>query len=60
MVDEKICGKCSEWSCGYCYKRKKNIDILSVACDDFKSFSKYLYQEFKKDNKFNHNLEELK
>ena len=60
MVHEKICGKCTFCFTGYCCKRKKNIDVLSISCDDFKPFSKYLYQEFKKDNKFNYNLGDLK
>lgn len=46
-VGEKICGKCCFWFTGYCYKRKKNIDILSLACEDFKSFNKYIYQNMK-------------
>lgn len=43
MVGEKICGKCCFWFTGFCFKWRKNIDVLSLACEDFKPFSKYQY-----------------
>lgn len=50
MVYE-ICGKCTFWFTGYCCKRKKNIDVLSLACGDFKSFSEYISQNMKGEKK---------
>lgn len=59
MVDEKICGKCCFWFTGYCCKRKKNIDVLSIACEDFKPFSKYVYRTRKGERKIIRKKEDL-